>query len=120
MKPSPEKLRHVFQLTAAALVVIRRAGKWQKVGSWRLTSAESGGLKIAYRSPFNLKPADLSSAPSYVHEAARRRAAPDLPHKLDIWAPQKVLSVQWDDAGAVNLISFKPGEWEAALNASSG
>jgi len=93
MKPSPEKLRHVFQLTAAALVVIRRAGKWQKVGSWRLTSAESGGLKIAYRSPFNLKPADLSSAPSYVHEAARRRAAPDLPHKLDIWAPQKVLSV---------------------------
>ena len=82
IKPSPERLQRVFELRDSAVAIIRQAGKWQKVGPLRVMVAESGGLKIIYQSPFNVVKPDLSAAPSYVHEEARRRMAPDLPHKL--------------------------------------
>src|ERR1019366_3999383 len=35
----------------------------------------------------------------------------NLPYGLDIWAPKKVLNIEWNDHGDVLLVSFKPGAW---------
>jgi hypothetical protein len=40
-----------------------------------------------------------------------------MPYGLDIWAHQKVMNLEWDDDGSVELITFKRGEWEAQLAA---
>ncbi len=38
-----------------------------------------------------------------------------LPHGLDVWAPNKVLNIEWDDKGTVALASLRGGSWEAEL-----
>ena len=38
-----------------------------------------------------------------------------LPYGLDIWHGKKVLSIDWDDAEAVEIRSFTPGKWEDTL-----
>lgn len=35
-----------------------------------------------------------------------------------IWAPKRVLDIEWDDAGAVALIGYGPGEWEQVIKAA--
>ena len=34
---------------------------------------------------------------------------------LDIWAPKKVLNIEWEESGDVVLVSFRRGEWEFEL-----
>jgi hypothetical protein len=41
----------------------------------------------------------------------------NLPYGLDVWAPNKVLNIEWDDKGNYALVSFRPGAWEAELTA---
>ncbi len=49
---------------------------------------------------------------SYSPAQARQRADPVLPWGLDVWHGRKVLSLQWDDAGRVEVVSFNRGPWE--------
>jgi hypothetical protein len=39
----------------------------------------------------------------------------NLPYGLDVWAPKKVLNIEWDDKGNVTLVSLRPGAWETEL-----
>jgi hypothetical protein len=34
---------------------------------------------------------------------------------LDIWAPNKVLNVEWNEAGHIKTTSFRRGSWEQLL-----
>jgi len=37
----------------------------------------------------------------------------NLPPGLDIWhRNKKVPNIQWSDGGEIEIISYKPGEWE--------
>jgi hypothetical protein len=36
----------------------------------------------------------------------------NLPYGLDIWADRKVLNVEWDADDTVDVIAFRPGDWE--------
>jgi len=47
------------------------------------------------------------------------RPPQNLPYGLDIWAPLKVLNIEWGVRGNVALVSFRPGEWEAELIAEA-
>jgi hypothetical protein len=38
-----------------------------------------------------------------------------LPYGLDIWSPQKVFTISWDDNNNFELGNFRPGAWEAKL-----
>jgi hypothetical protein len=31
---------------------------------------------------------------------------------VEVYAPERVLEIAWDDAGSVELIRYDPGEWE--------
>jgi hypothetical protein len=39
----------------------------------------------------------------------------NLPYGLDIWSGNKVLNFEWSDDGRINVISYRPGEWESDL-----
>jgi hypothetical protein len=57
-----------------------------------------------------------SQARTYIHALLKQRAAPDLPYTMEVWyLHKKILNVQWDDNDKIQLISFRPGEWEGKL-----
>jgi hypothetical protein len=39
----------------------------------------------------------------------------NLSHGLDIWWNNKVLNIEWSDDGRINVVSYKPGQWESVL-----
>lgn len=43
----------------------------------------------------------------------------NLPYGLDVWAPKKVLNIEWDDKGNIVIISLRPGAWETELITSA-
>jgi len=38
-----------------------------------------------------------------------------LPYGLDIWAPKKVMNIEWSDQGELAIVSFRRGAWEDEL-----
>jgi hypothetical protein len=85
---------------------------------------ETDGLVISYRMPFGppspraaARPPDAAKYPVATPE---QKDPNDEPYGLDIWAPRKVLSVAWHDGGEPVVVSYRPGEWEARLEALAG
>ena len=104
------------------LPLIRAHGFMQEAGggSLRMVMWRAGRFRFALRSPFTPWPG-TSPPGSYAAALAKQRADPVLPWGLDVWHDRKVLSLQWDDAGRVEVISFNRGPWEAeALTIGAG
>lgn len=38
---------------------------------------------------------------------------------LDIWQGRKVFSIAWDATGAMQVVTFRPGDWRDSLSASA-
>ncbi len=117
------KLARALVLRDAALTVVTRIGVWEAVKAARGTSgadtmkilsARLGGLHIFYRTPFQQLP---QPDDSLKHHAAQHglTVPKNLPYGLDIWAPKKVLNIEWDDKEKVKLVSLRRGEWETEL-----
>ena len=111
---SEEKLTRALALRDAALAIVKRLGAWEPAGDIQLLSASVGSLRIAYRTPFQRMP---GAGEHLKYRAAQLglSAPKSLPYALDVWAPKKVLNIEWDDAGNVALVSLRPGAWEAEL-----
>jgi hypothetical protein len=112
------KLAHALLLRDAALTAIRKMGVWEttRVGRREIKclSAHGSNLHILYRTPFQQLP-QVGDALKYRAALLGLTAPKNLPYGLDIWAPKKVLNIEWDDQGNVVLISFSPGAWELEL-----
>jgi hypothetical protein len=112
------KLARALALREAALSIIRRAGVWEsaKVGSHevKLLSAQLGGIHISYRTPFQQIP-QAGEALKYRAAQLGLKTPKNLPYGLDVWAPKKVMNIEWDDQGNVALVSLRPGAWETEL-----
>jgi hypothetical protein len=111
------RLGRALRLRDIALAIVRRQGTWKRAGKVNLLMASHGTISIGYRTPFQRLP-DANNQLKYMAAQLGRRAPQNLPYGLDIWAPKKVLNVEWDDQGNVVLVSFRPGEWEAELAAA--
>jgi hypothetical protein len=61
------------------------------------------GFSLALRTPLQRLP-----------KQKQPRVKAGLPYGLEVYAPKRVLDMVWDDAGAVELIGYDPGEWEGA------
>ncbi len=94
------------------LPLIRAHGAMREIskGGLRMVAWKAGRFAFALRSPFTSWP-DVAPD-SYAAALAEQRAGPVLPWGLDVWHGCKVLSLQWDDAGRVEVISFNRGPWE--------
>jgi hypothetical protein len=109
-----EKIARVIALRDAALIVVKRAGAWEAASQIKLLTAHVGTLLIGYRTPFQRLP----EAPEQMKYFAAQHGKPSpesWPYGLDVWAPKKVMCIEWDDQGNVLLLSLRHGEWEAEL-----
>ena len=97
------------------LPLIRVQGAMEETGGSgaRMVMWKAGRFAFALRSPFTAWGIKASPPGSYSAALAKQRANPVLPWGLDVWHGRKVLSLQWDDAGRVEVTSFNRGPWEA-------
>ena len=96
------------------LPLIRVQGAMEEIGGsgLRMVMWKAGRFAFALRSPFTAWGIKASPPGSYSAALAKQRANPVLPWGLDVWHGCKVLSLQWDDAGRAEVISFTRGPWE--------
>ena len=113
------KLARALLLRDGALTVLRRMGVWEKIavrgaGDMKFLSARIGSLDILYRTPFQRMPQPNDG---WKYRAAKLglTSPKNLSYGLDIWAPKKVLNIEWDDKGSVALVSLYSGAWELEL-----
>jgi hypothetical protein len=94
--------------------LIRAHGTLQEVSGMagRVATWSAQGFICALRSPFTPWPAEVPVA-SFDQAILRQQGKQVLPWGLDVWHGRKVLSLQWDDKGQVEVIGFTRGSWEA-------
>jgi hypothetical protein len=99
----------------ARSVLRARGGDWLRTNVGPILSLDAGSLRLVYRTPFQKLP--LPSQELKYWAAADGAKIENLPYGLDIWVTGqgKVLNIEWSDAGAIELISFRPGDWEMEL-----
>lgn len=112
------KLERALAARNKAIDVIRKRGRWKPAAAnERIVEAVIGRLTISYRAPLQ----KLSSGTEklrYLGTLVGNKAT--LPYGLNVWLEgKKVLNLEWDEDGAVELISYKYGDWEILL-ASEG
>jgi hypothetical protein len=112
------KLARIEGLRAGALRVVEEMGSWTQVKmgdrDCALKGAEIGDVKILLRTPFQPLP-PLSQSMRYQYAVLGGQE--NLPYGLDIWfARKKVLNVEWNDEGLIQIGSYRPGEWEGQLS----
>jgi hypothetical protein len=115
------KLARALLLRDAALAVLRRMGVWETIPvrgarDMKFLSARIGSVQISYRTPFQRVP-QAANAVKYRAAQHGLTVPQNLPYGLDVWAPNKVLNMEWDDEGNYEIVSFRPGAWEAELTA---
>lgn len=91
--------------------------QWAKVGPVRVFDAKIGRFLISYRTPFSpLSPGERGK-PSYQRALSRQKCGRqlNLSYGLDVWCGQKVLNLEWDADGHVDLVGFHRGDWVAEL-----
>ena len=111
----------IWRLRDAAIGVLHAFGKWEMLGGLRLRTADWGGLKIVYKTPFQRK---RPRPDPLIHAIAfpLAEAEPDLAYVLEIWNCQgaqwcQVLHVQWsDDSTERRVVLYSWGEWELSLS----
>jgi hypothetical protein len=108
MLVKPTKKQRALKLRDKALKLVRSKGNLSplltgKTLLFKTLTYQSGYLQIHYRAPFEPapKPSDAGT----------------LLYGLDVYWPNKVLCIEWDGAGWVHVVGFRPGEWEGKLAA---
>ncbi len=74
---------------------------------------EGDELLLAHRTPF-LKLPPVPETVKYLAAQTEKRPG-NLGYGLDIWDRSgvgKVLNIEWDDSGTIELVSFRRGDWE--------
>ena len=115
MDPS-SRLKHALETRDAALTLLRAKGEWMARGDIPFLMLMEPGLTLALRTPFQRMPKQTERA-KYMRALKGERTS--LPYGLEVWAPKRVLDIEWDDAGPVELIGYDPGEWEWVIKAAA-
>jgi hypothetical protein len=122
-----EKLARALALRDGALAIINRKGSASAHISRGLASDQVGDIHFLYRTPFwpmpkrsgisDRRSANLSERQKYYAALLNQKSggSKNLPYGLDVWAPKKVLSIEWNHKGKIDLVSFHPGYWEERL-----
>ena len=108
----PTKLARVAEVRANALRIVKESGAWDSSGDVKCLRATVADLVIMHHTPFQKMFPETDQA-KYMKAMGFKI---NLPYGLDIWHDRKkVLNVEWSDDGALEVISYRPGEWERAL-----
>jgi hypothetical protein len=116
------RLESALKIKDSALVKLRAEGAFENVGygknkgSGSFLSWEKDGLRMLYRTPFQKLP-PVSDETKYKATVLGSNAG-NLRYGLDIWDQEhggKVLNIEWNGEGDVQLVSFRRGPWEARV-----
>ena len=113
------RLERALQVRDQAVAFLKAHGQWQHTAHGpKVLTAQKGTLRLVLRTPFKLLP---RPKPTTREGALLAERAPNLPYGLDIWQRPagKVLNIEWDDNGAVELIGFMAGAWDAEFPVTS-
>ena len=120
----PMTLRLVSSGNNAALVIrdhlvprVRQRGTLPvQRGAAHPVVLRNGALTIEHWTPFNELSNDEAASPGYRHALAHQHTLPDPPYGLDVWhGGDLVMRLRWSDDGAVALVAFARGAWEAEV-----
>lgn len=101
------KTEQALRVRNAALPYLRAYGQHTTVGPTRITVAEAGPFRMALQTPFS-GPDNKPQPSSYDEALALQRAPRVLGYVLDVWCGGcKKLSIEWDAAGHVRVISYE-------------
>jgi hypothetical protein len=113
-------MARIFELREIALALLKRCGRDQGSGSFKKTMAAHAGVRVSYW-PERRSLRDLPSAgPGLANsvELTDIKLPPLL--TIDHKSPEmfgRVMSLEWDENGNMELLLFHPGEWESLLKA---
>ena len=110
------RLKRALATRDAALALLRLKGEWMARGDIPFLMMMEPELTLALRTPFQRLPKESERA-KYMRALEGGRTS--LPYGLEIWAPKKVLNIEWNDVGSVELIGYEPGEWEWRIKAAA-
>ncbi len=116
----PVRADSIVQIRDVLLPILRGAGGLEdsdrKDSPLRLLVLDSPPWKFLHWTPFNALSAGEASSPGYRHALRRQRSATDLPYGMEILHEgDSVLTFIWSDAGDVEALDFRRGEWEESL-----
>lgn len=114
------KLTRATELRDAALHFLALAGTWaesrrQDGTIVRFLEFRGDGISVMYRTPFQKVFSAPSDSRKYLAALLGVDCEKNLPYGLDIFVGRKVLNIEWDNKGRIDLVSFKRGEWETRL-----
>lgn len=114
------KLTRAIELRDTALQLLASAGTWaesrrQDGTPVRCLEFRRDGIEMIHRTRFQRVFAEPSDSAKYGAALLGLDWKRNLPYGLDIWAGQKVLNIEWDNQGRVELVSLKRGCWEQDL-----
>ena len=96
----------VLAARTGAMKLANSSGSWELAGPIKSLTAQRGDVTVALRG-FQELPEEPEATSAGIET---------LPYGLGVWfRGQKVLDLEWAEAGELEIITYKPGEWEAAL-----
>jgi hypothetical protein len=100
-----EMLKRVIHLSDRAITLIHENGQWQRIGATPVMTVQNhGNLSITYLTPFQ--------------RANRRKDSEPLGYAVEVSVGRRiVLSLVWDTDGPLFCETYRPGAWEARLEA---
>jgi len=121
-----ERSNRVRKLRNAAVQLAERYGEWEDTNIGRVRAGKRGHFFVVSTKTFQRRPGSSDDVGSSRALRAERGAPVGLEraYGVDVWAdlhvgakvkPMKVLSLEWDDAGTIDAITFKRGPWESEL-----
>jgi hypothetical protein len=116
------RIQRAIATRDVALNTLRKHGTWQNVRgpggkSIRVLMYKAGDLQMLHRTPFQ-RFGEVPPYAKYLAALYGSNRAYNLPYALDVWFGKKVLNIEWADDGRIELVSYKPGDWERTLQPS--
>jgi hypothetical protein len=108
------RLKAALEMRDVGLAVLKKVGK-PEPGMGNDVTATRGVLMLSVHTPFSEQGPGPSEYHKYLGATIGLVPPKNLPYGLDIWAPKKVLNIEWNDHGHVVLVRFKPGAWQWEL-----
>lgn len=113
---APAHYPRAFGLKTLALDLMDRAGEWEAVEGYpgKVRSFHGGALFMLHRTPFQAVPISSAATLAGIAPGTQRDLARE--YGLDVWREnRKVMSLIWNEGGALGIVMFKEGEWEQEL-----
>jgi hypothetical protein len=111
------RLDRALNVRDAVLAWLLDNGRDEMLSGFRVRGGEVAPFRFIYRTPFSRIPLNGLKPRNFGDAALMQRRGPgNLPYALDVWwAGRKVMSLEWDHDGSLDLASFAKGDWDAQL-----